>query len=331
MKPGGRKRLFHGLSLVLGVGLVVAIGWHAGLQRVLGDLGRLSPWILVPLSVVYAVSWAFRGLRMKKIIHILGGRMGFLESTGVELLGDLANQVIPAKLGDVTKVVYLRRKRCLDTGAGVMASLLVRLSDLLAVSLMTMASLVLVTGEALSGLSAVVLAVAGVIAVATGGTVLFMRRPSVFTVLLAGPLRKHRPSVEVLAGRLRGDPGGLLTVLLQSCLVWVFDILTLYIFLDAFDVNLGFARTAFVLLLSNLMKIIPLTPNGIGVYEGAMVVLLGRFAIPQSTAFTIGVLDHAFMNVFSLLLSVIALYGLGIRLSGLKSLTGDEELQAGER
>jgi uncharacterized membrane protein YbhN (UPF0104 family) len=326
-----RQVLLHVLSLVVGLGLVVVIGWHAGLNRVLGDLGRLSPWILVPLSIVYAISWAFRGLRMGKIIGILGGRMGFLESTGVELLGDLANQIIPAKLGDVTKVVYLRRKRCLDTGSGVTAALLVRLSDLLAVSLMTLASLVLVTGEALSGLSVVVLAVAAVIAVVTGGTILFMRKPSVFSVLLAGPLRKHRPAVEGLAGRLRGDPGGLLTVLLQSCLVWAFDILTLYLFLDAFGVDLGFARTAFVLLMSNLMKIIPLTPNGIGVYEGAMVVLLGRFAIPESTAFTIAVLDHAFMNAFSLVLSVIALYGLGIRLSGLKSLTGGEELQAGER
>lgn len=326
-----RKRLIHGLSLVLGLGLVGFIGWHAGLHRVLGDLGRLSPWILLPLCVVYTISWAFRGLRMRTVIRLLGGRMGFLESTGVELVGDLANQIIPAKLGDVTKVVYLRRRRCLETGAGVMAALLVRLADLLAVSLMTLVSLILVTGESPSGLTAILLSVVGVVVAVIGGTLLFMRKPSVFTILLAGPLRKHRDSVVALSRHLRGETGRLLNVLGQSCLVWIFDILTLYIFLDAFDVHLGATRTAFVLLLSNLMKIIPLTPNGIGIYEGAMVVLLGGFGIAESTAFTIGVLDHAFMNVFSLLLSVIALYRLGIGMAGLGRLAGEEGDQAGER
>jgi len=331
MKAGVRRRLLHLLSLLLGLGLVVGIGWHAGLHRVLGDLASLSPWILLPLCAVYGISWALRGLRMRLLVRLLGGRMGFLESTGVELVGDLANQVIPAKLGDVTKVVYLRRRRRLETGAGVTAALLVRLADLLAVSLMALASLGLVTGEVLSGLPGVVPAVAAIIAVITAGTLVFTRRPGAFTLLLPGPLRRHRDTVTEIAGRLRRAPRSLFLVLFQSCLVWVFDILTLYVFLDAFGVSLGFARTAFVLLLSNLMKIVPLTPNGIGVYEGAMVVLLGRFGVAESTAFTIGVLDHAFMNVFSLILSLVALYGLGIGASGLRGLAGEEDPQAGER
>ncbi len=329
MRRRGRRRLLHLLSLLLGLGMVVAIGWHAGLPEVLGDIATLSPLILLPLCVVYGISWVFRGLRQKAVLAIMGARAGFLESTGMELMSDLANHVIPAKLGDAVKVVYVRRRGYLGTGRAVFAAFLVRVSDLVAVMLMTLASLVFVSASTSSRYGSLLMVMSGLLALIVASGTFFLLYPERMSRLLRGPLARFRPSVMELSSMLTARPLVLAGVLGQSLLVWVFDILTLFVFLQAFGVRLGFPETAFVLLLSNLMKVIPLTPNGLGLYEGAMVVLLGAFGVERSMAFSIGVLDHGFMNLFSLALSFVAVYTMGLGLAGLRKMASEREAEAG--
>ncbi|MCD4708096.1 MAG: flippase-like domain-containing protein [Candidatus Sabulitectum sp.] len=319
------KTVMHLVSALAGIALLVLIASRAGYEQFLQNLRKVQPIVLVPLVTVYSISWLLRGLRFKRILALLNAKSSLFKALGIELTADLANQVIPAKLGDSVKILYMRKTGMLNYTSGTFATFLVRAMDLAAVIILALFSVVFVSGSVAAGyLSYIVtMSVLVVLLVLTGW--LFVFHPSVFRKMLIGPLRKLRPSIAELADQLKQNPGQLTLILLESMLVWVFDILTLFVFLLVFGVKLSFAETAFVMLLSTVTKILPLTPNGLGVYEGMMVVLLTGFGVSESTAFTIAVLDHGFMNIYSMLLSLIALYSMGLNLRGMKQLTGTKQ------
>ena len=319
------KTVMHLVSALAGIALLVLIASRAGYEQFLQNLRKVQPIVLVPLVTVYSISWLLRGLRFKRILALLNAKSSLFKALGIELTADLANQVIPAKLGDSVKILYMRKTGMLNYTSGTFATFLVRAMDLAAVIILALFSVVFVSGSVAAGyLSYIVtMSVLVVLLVLTGW--LFVFHPSVFRKMLIGPLRKLRPSIAELADQLKQNPGQLTLILLESMLVWVFEILTLFVFLMVFGVKLSFAETAFVMLLSTVTKILPLTPNGLGVYEGMMVVLLTGFGVSESTAFTIAVLDHGFMNIYSMLLSLIALYSMGLNLRGMKQLTGTKQ------
>jgi len=323
---GSRKLLLHVISIVLGVSLLVVIGLHVGIGSVISDLSRLDPVVLIPLVAIYSVSWVLRGERFRRILALLGARVGYMESLGIELIGDLANQVIPAKLGDVVKVAYLKKKNLLGYASGTVAAFMVRIMDLLAVAVMALVSVVLVSGNITSDYRSYALIVALLVSFILVCSWFFIIWPGVLSRLLVGPLRRFRPSLVRIADLLRSSPGKLAGIFLVSALIWLFDVLTLFVILLAFGVSLSLPETAFVLLAASLVKIVPVTPNGLGIYEGAMVVLLGSCGVSGSEAFSIGVLDHGFVNVYSLVLGVVALYRMGIGFAGLRKMTPREDV-----
>ncbi len=315
-----RKIVIHVVSAVAGIGILALIAAKTGFEQFVHNLHEIKPIVLVPLIVVYSISWLLRGIRFRKILALLNVELKLFRALGIELVADLANMVIPAKLGDSVKVLYMHKTGMLNYTSGTFAAFLVRVMDLAAVILLALFSVVFISGSvAANYLSYIVTMSALLLLLALAGW-LFVFHPSTFQKMLVGPLKKLRDSVTELADQMRQHPGRLFAILLVSMLIWIFDILTLFIFLLVFGVKLSFAEASFVMLLSTVTKILPLTPNGLGVYEGMMVVILTGFGVAESTAFTIAVLDHGFMNLYSMLLSVIALYSLGLGFKGIKKL-----------
>jgi uncharacterized membrane protein YbhN (UPF0104 family) len=312
----------HRLSILLGVAIIVFVGSRIGIADALEQAGRLSPLVLLPLVAVYSVSWLMRGLRLKLLANDLGGKPGFPLALGTELVADLANQVIPARMGDVAKVALLKRRGVLDVVPGAFAAFMVRFGDLAAVTLLMLGCVPFLPGEETSGFTLYMSAAGGLVLLSAVAVFLFAVRPRTFARVVPARMPGLRRQVLRLGRHLKGHPSGALRLLGVSALVWIFDILTLYVLLEAFHVRLAPAATGFVLLASNLTKAFPITPNGLGVYEGAMVLLLGAFGVPESTAFAVAVLDHAFMNAMSFVMGAVALGMLGLRPGRLRDLIG---------
>jgi uncharacterized membrane protein YbhN (UPF0104 family) len=317
-----RSTWLYWLSILLGIGIVFFVGSRVGFGEALEQVGRLSPVVLLPLFLVYSLSWIMRGLRLKFLTRDLGGRIGFPLALGTELVADMANQVIPARLGDVAKVAILRRRGVLDLVPGTFATFMIRFGDLAVVTLLMLACVPFLSAGSTTGLSGYMIAAGALVVLSAGAVFLLALKPRSFAGAVPARMPGLRRQVIRLGRLLRRNPRGILKLLGVSVLVWVFDILTLFVLLRAMGVNLSPMATGFVLLAANLTKAIPITPNGLGIYEGAMVVLLGVFSVPEPTAFAVAVLDHAYMNVQSLIMSTVALGLMGIRPGRLRDLVG---------
>jgi uncharacterized membrane protein YbhN (UPF0104 family) len=293
-------------SVLLGFGVLAAVGYHAGISESLAALKRLSPAVAVSLVATYSLAWLARGQRLRQLLALLHTRGGIWESVGIEVAADLANYVLPAKIGDVAKVVCLKKRKSLGVAQGIVAAFLIRLTDLAAVVLLAVVSMawlawsgdrVAVGFWAVAAVAAA--AVAGLAALFLAGGDLVLRVKQGWWGRVLRPLRP-------LGTASRMPSSGLIGVLATATAVWGFEVLTFYCLMRAMDVGIGLWAAVFALMLANLSKIVPLTPLGLGVFEGTMVLLLVQFGADRADAFALAVVFHAFANVFTFLLGVTA-------------------------
>lgn len=314
------KRLAHVLSLAAGLALVVAAGILAGPGRALEAAAGVDPLLLLPLCGVYGISWVLRGVRLAMVVKALGRRTGWADGMCIELAADLANHVMPARLGDAVKVVLLRDRTGMGWAGGVFASILTRALDLAVLVLLAALSALLLPPGAAGGFAVQLAVAASMLAVLAALSILFWNRTGTLARLMTGPLRRAAAPLLELRGSLEGRLGVLPGLASVTAGVWCFDVMTLLLVMHGLGISLGPVQTAMALFLSNLAKAIPLAPNGIGVYEGAMVLILTRLGVDAPRAFAAGVLDHAFMNLFSILLALAGLARLRPGAGGIRGL-----------
>jgi len=304
------------------------------IEQMAGAWSR-NPELLVAAALVYVLSWPLRGLRYRDILERLGytERIGFL--TGAIFISQTGNLVFPARAGDAVRAYVIKARRSIPYPSGFASLAVERVFDLLTITVL--AGTVLVGFAATGSLSGAELPTptgAQSDFVNSGRTALFVAAGvgaaailGVIGIVLSA--RSDRNYVRAAVARLSTDSyadyvagvieqfaGDVQTVAsdrrafasvgLSSLLIWSLDVLTAVIVLAAFDVGLGPATLAtvgfFAVSVGNLAKILPLSPGGIGLYEGAFTLLVVAFTpISVATALAAAVVDHAVKNVVTIL------------------------------
>ena len=244
------SRLSH-VSVTL---LVVAIGLH-----VAGLLLRATAW----WSVLSAAAPSRRAP--------WGG------VTGAYLAGTGVNNVIPARGGDVARVVLASRAvpgACCPT---IASSLLVEtlLDTLIGACLIVWA---VSTGALpfqllspqLPGGSWTLIAAALAVPLALGVVACMVRGRA------AAALAEARRGFAILAS-------------LPQLMAWVLRVLAMYCFLHAFHIDGQMNHAALALLAGSVTTLVPLTPGGVGTQQALLVVLLAGVAAPAAVlSFSLG-------------------------------------------
>jgi len=304
------------------------------IEQMAGAWSR-SPELLVAAALVYLLSWPLRGLRYRDILERLGytERVGFL--TGAIFISQTGNLVFPARAGDAVRAYVIKARRSIPYPSGFASLAVERVFDLLTITVLAGTVLVgfVATGSlsgaelptptgaesdfVSSGRTALVVAAGVGLAaiVAVVGIVLSARsdrnyvRAAVarlssdsYADYVAGIVEQFVGDVQTVAS----DRRAFASVGLSSLLIWSLDVATAVIVLAAFDVGLGTATLVtvgfFAVSVGNLAKILPLSPGGIGLYEGAFTLLVVAFTpISVATALAAAVVDHAVKNVVTIL------------------------------
>lgn len=308
--------LLHALSLVAGIGLLGVLALYVGLEETLAQLRRLDPWLLLPVTALYTASWLVRATRLQRLLGIFRRSASLSEALGIEIGGNFANLVAPAKLGDAVKVVYLRREKGMPLLQGTLVAVLVRALDLFTVLVLILASVFFLSEETARAYGATLWLGAAFVAAAVAGLAVVAFWPGLVRPLLRGPLARLDPLLRRIHAVVRGNLPAIAGLLLLSAVVWVLDSAVLKLFLDAYAVRLSFAEVVFVLMMANLVKSLPVTPGAIGVLEGVLVGLLVTLGVDSGVALAVSVLDHGYKNLFTLVLGAAFLRRLGLGLAG---------------
>ncbi|EMA17343.1 flippase-like domain-containing protein [Haloarcula amylolytica] len=346
-------RITREVSLGAGTMLVVValllMTQYLDPDRVLAEMAGAAPEVVALSAVVYAVSWPLRGIRYRDILVSMGyrERWGFL--TGAVFISQTGNLVFPARAGDAVRAYVIKARRSIPYPSGFASLAVERVFDLLTITLL--AGVVMmglaVTGSAEQLLTALTGDTVGGDAASSGRTAVAVASGVGLAaigavVAIVASARTDRNFVRAVIGRLSSDSyadyvagviegfvGDVQTVAadgsaftrvgIGSLLIWTFDVITALIVFAAFGYSLTPSLVAvgfFAVSVGNLAKVLPLTPGGVGLYEGAFTVIVASLT-PVGVAAAIGVaiVDHAVKNVVTIIGGVASMAWLNVSLT----------------
>ena len=307
----------HVLSLVGRFGLAAACLAYAlwgvdfsRLWQVLAEL-RVRDMLLYALAVL--ASTVLPGLRLR---FLTGNRI--TPATGLKacLLGLGVNNVLPARLGEMAKAVYLRREASISLGQALEAVFWERFFDL---------SALLCLGVAVAALLGQSLILYPLLAVVGGGWaflgLLRLRPGAAHACLRLVPGERLRLFAGEMLGLLqaRMRAGFFLRLAGWTALSWAG-------FTGACGLGLcllaGFPFDATMVLtvfaVTTLGFALPAAPGGMGVYEASAVLALGWFGVDRERAFAVGLALHMLQYLPVTLAGMWVLVSSGLSLADLR-------------
>ena len=316
-----RRALWIGtaVSVVLLVGFAILFVdvrevWHA--------MQSANYYYVLPALALYTVSLLFRTTRWRFFLEpvVDGGLKRPLFP--VVVVGYMALNLIPARVGELVRAVYLSIREGISATGALGTVLLERLSDVLALLLLFAIAALIGSVAAESALSDLASSVPGGVAtmvfVAVAPFALLVAlvayivlvHPAQTELMLHGVLRFVGPSlrqrlVNGIVNLLNGfwsvrTPSGLLKLLLLSIPVWIFEIAMYYVIAlgfdlrDAFSSELQFAAAIVIFgAAGNLGGVIPALPGNWGTMDvvgaGALIAIGADPDVAAAYALTVHV------------------------------------------
>jgi len=325
--------------------------------EVLEEMQRADPVLIVIATVVYLSSWPLRGYRYRDILAELDydSDVGFL--TGAIFISQTGNLVFPARLGDGVRAYVMKARRSIPYPSGFASLAVERVFDLLTIA--ALAGVVLVgfavlDPSALADLTAVLTSgrESGQVGVAVAGVV-GLAAISV-TALIVLTARSDRNLVRSAVDRFSDDayaghvasiiedftgdvqtvaanPVAFSRVTASSVLIWTIDVVTAIVVFAAFDVAASMGTLVvvsfFAVSVGNLAKVLPLSPGGVGLYEGVFSVFVLALipTVSWELALAVAVVDHAVKNVVTVLGGSVSMAWLNVSLTTAVEESADAE------
>jgi uncharacterized protein (TIRG00374 family) len=325
----GKGKVF--LTAALAILILMFVATFLGASDILDNVKQASFKTLVLASLVYCTSWPLRGVRFQQILKRLGNQYGLGFLTGSIFISQSANVILPARIGDLSRMYILKKRKDLAFTTSFSSLTVERVFDIVAIT-----SIAILASSGAASRFELAPWMASLIKLSGLAVVLF------FSILFTVSFREGRTKKILkkedsqigLSGKIKGfastflhqmslvavRPGAFLAVTASSLLIWGIDIFTCFLVLKSFPtVGVSLSSTYMISLiflavaLGNIAKIFPVTPGAIGTYEVALTAVFGLGGIKPEIGFTVAVLDHIIKNSITLIGGGFALSELGLR------------------
>ncbi len=261
---------------------------------------RTSDYLwLVPALLALGLSLGARALRWRALFAS-GRRPPLGAVSNAMMVGYLYNNILPARSGEVARVVVLNRRSSAQPVEIAGTVVLERLYDV--VGILVIFFLAAPWLPPVSWLETAAIA-AGVLAVVIATTVLVLvlggERP---LRLLLGPLRRlprfteerMERTVAELTNGLSGlrNPGVALLGGFWTIVAWMLTAVVAYLVSLAFPLHVPFACGVLVTVAVGLAMILPSPPAALGVYEGAALIGMKAYGLSHTAALPYALVLH---------------------------------------
>lgn len=299
---------------------------------------RWWPWFfLAPL--VYIAGHFVRGVRCRAILRPHCD-LSTWTATNVVIIGYAANNFLPARMGELVRAYVLSRIASIPVSLSLATTLLERLTDGLAITLILIVAgfvaplpawgdrlLIVATGVFLSALAAVILVMTAKPWVLRVTARLTRRLPAAAASRLLVILERAISATDCLRnGRLAAS------IVLLSLAVWIIEGGMFLLILPAFGMPLSPLRAALAVAITNLGILIPSTPGYIGPFQYFCMQAMLIFGVSRETALGYAIMAHLLYYVPVSLWGAAAAtaYGIDLRAAAEAGPAGPMTPPAGE-
>jgi uncharacterized protein (TIRG00374 family) len=302
------------------IGIAISLGALAFVLRSV-DLARTaevmrsaSPGWLALMAAFLVADVLFRALRWQRLIEPIHP-VRYSRMLAYLLVGYLANNVLPARLGELVRSHYLGDREGISRTATLGTVVVERVVDTAVVVLIAaFAIFVLSVRGVVASAVLIGLAVAGVLVVGLGVALAAHRLPGADRAMA---IIDRWPRVRELGGKLRdglavaGRPRTIGSALLLSIAAWSMSVLAFAAAGQSVGIQLTIGQAALLAAGVALATAIPSGPGYLGTFELAAVKIAEVFGIDSHSAFALALLAHAGILLVTSAGGVIALARLG--------------------
>ena len=341
-KPTVRKVAFVAGGLLVIGAIVISLGHHQ-LHDILTTFQRLSLPLVIAAVLANFISVAMKATVWKETIEAMpdGEEARYSDLMPSLFVGFLLNTLLPARLGEVARVLVLRRrfaKRGVSVpsttvvGSVVMEQVVGGIT--LAITFILLfgflpVSLNRTTERIGVAFVAVILAVALTLVLLEVWARSRRGRRAAYAKGSRSDASVWWERVMQQAGALGHSIGGAQALwrmprragiaLTASFLSWVAQILGIWLTLHAFGIEgHGIGRSALVFLVSNVIGLVPITPGSVGSFQGAVAAALAQVGVSFATGITFGICLQAIEVTLAVGLGLVFMSREGLSLGELR-------------
>ena len=288
----GRAALGIGISVVALALVVQSVDLGAAWQAIRRADAR---WLLLLVAFI-AADVLLRGIRWRVLLGPVA-EVPLRATLGSLLVGYLANNVLPARLGELVRSHDLGSRTGLSRSTILGTIVVERVVDtLVVVVIAAIAILVLSVRGVVASAVLVGVAVSGLLVVGIAVGIVAHRLPGAerMTAVVARRPRIHGALVRLRAGlSIASDLPTMVVAVVLSVGSWSCTVLAFAAAAQAVGVEPTIGQAALLAAGTNLATAIPAAPGYVGTFELAAVTIAGSVGIPSASALAFAVLVHA--------------------------------------
>lgn len=241
-----------------------------------------------PLS--FFIFLPLRATRWQILLKPTGQKVSTLSLAHYYFLSWFANSILPARIGDIYRAYLLKKNKEIPVSLSLGVIFSERVFDLAVTAALVVLSgtyfwSILQSTNEKSYLKWGLMATAGIVAI-------------FITAIFAMPLLiKILPEKLKSLGKLFQSgifrwPALLPVVILTTVVIWLTEALRLYFVFLALGIKSGFLMAMFISQASLILMAIPLTPAGLGLVEGLMLIILSSIGVSKELALAATITDR---------------------------------------
>jgi uncharacterized protein (TIRG00374 family) len=337
-----RKHLTLWLGLAISVLFLYLAMRNVRLAEIRRSLSQVHLPTILWAMVIFMVSFAVRAVRWNYILRPIK-EVGVPQAFSLLTIGFMANNVLPARLGEVVRAYFLSRKTDIRKSLSLATIVLERLSDF---SALFLAALTVVFFFSLPPSVKKVGMIAGLFFVFFVILMIFIHFRKDIALRFFDRMLSFLPLPikQKMMERVKAFMEGLLVlksgreffwVIVLAMAVWGLWAVALHYTLLAFGIQIPFSARLLLLAVINLGALIPSSPGYVGPYQYFCWVGLSIFGVDKSLAFSFSIVLHALWYVPLTGLGFIFLWREHVSISQIRSLenqgvSGEASLVANE-
>ena len=291
------------------------------LGRVAEALGQAQYWLLVPALVLYFAGVWVRAVRWRYLLEPIAA-IPASRLFPVVVIGYMANDVLPLRLGEVARCFVLRRREGVPQSAALGTVLVERVMDGLTMLVFMGVTLPLLPFSAT--LYQLMGAASGLFVGVSIALVVLAARPALASRLVDATLgriggsfgeRGRGLAQSFLSGvAALGGGGAALRILGLSCAAWLLEAGMYFVLMYAFPIPPSAALATLTTAVANLGTLIPSSPGYVGVFDFIGKSVLTQFGVPDEPALAYVLVVHAALVVPVTLLGFYYAWRMGVTL-----------------
>ena len=284
--------------------VVIAFTLRGEWGKVGESLRGFDPRVLGPAVLLYLCGFALRAVRWQCMLAPLK-RIGFNSSIVVVMIGFMANNILPLRIGEFVRAWALKRREGVSGSAAFATIVVERVYD--GLTLVGLFVFVLIFSAASPEVKRYA-ALSAPVFLAAYGMLLYAafheERASRFLKRLSGLApRAARARLEALVDafipglRFLSSWRSQATVVALSLATWLMEGCVFWIVMRGFAMEAPFHAAFFTLVIVNIAIMVPAGPGYLGTFEAAAVVALAPFRVPDSAAVSYILVVHLLQYV----------------------------------